>query len=160
MAWTNHALSRGDLYWAAVCHLRIAARVDSIGKSVPLLGHLIRDANSSDEQMWLALLGNVRQAVVSKICDYIYPTLARPLFVVVTEATADGWLWSGNWSDFHWWRVSLLSNCAGLWSSISLVCTVFTLILYCSVQMTVLHVVQQCPDDYFLYVFISPCFMD
>lgn len=138
MAWSDHALSRGDLHWAAVCHLRITARVDSVGNSVPLLGPLIRNANSFDEQMWLPLLRNVRRAVVSKICDYIYPTLARALFVVGTEATADGWLWSGNWSDFHWWQVPLLFNCAGVWSSIGWVCTVFT--LKYNVWMQVFHV--------------------
>lgn len=79
MAWSNHALSRGDLYWAAVCHLRITARVDSAVNSVPLLGPLIRNANSFDEQMRLPLLRNVKRAVVPKIRDYIYPTLARPL---------------------------------------------------------------------------------
>lgn len=64
----------------------------SVGNSVPLQGPLIRNANNFDEQMQLLLLRNVRHAVVSKICDYIYPTLACPLFVVVTEATADGCL--------------------------------------------------------------------
>lgn len=103
----------------------------SVGNSVPLLGPLIRNANSCDEQKWLPLLRNVPHAVISEINGYIYPTLACPLFVVGTEVTADGWLWSGNWRDFRWWRVSLLSHCAGVWSSISSVYTVFTLILQC-----------------------------
>lgn len=95
MAETGHALSSGDLCWAVVCHLRIAARFDGVGNGVPPLGSLSRNVDRCDEPTRLPPLRNVRRCCLPRSAAiFIRP---RPVLCVCSGDRSHGRWWTLKW---------------------------------------------------------------